>query len=91
MWCGLVVMASAGSAFVTHYFSRSHYLALGNDYGSIDARVAVIREIDAALPKTKSCTESEYKEWKEIVFVKSAAVYVKPSTDDAAVLMCRAR
>jgi hypothetical protein len=89
MWCGLVVTASVVSAFATHHFSRSHYLQLGKDNGSIDARVAVIREIDANLPRARVCSDSEYKDWKEIVSVKSGAVYVKP-TSATSVLICRA-
>jgi hypothetical protein len=90
IWLGSIVLASVGTALVTHYVSRSHYLERGASNGNIHARVAVIQAIDAVLPNASACTESEYRDWKEIVAVKSWAVYVKP-VDDKTVLICRAR
>ena len=87
--CGSVVMSSVVSAFAVHHFSKSHYLQLGKDNGSIDARAAVIQQIDAALPGVAVCSDSEYKDWKKIVSVKSGAVYVKPISDTS-VSICRA-
>ena len=87
MWLSLLVMTGVVSALATHHVSQSHYLQLGKNSGSIDARVAVIRKIDAVLPRARTCSESEYKDWKEIVSVKSGAVYVKPISD-ATVMIC---
>lgn len=90
VWGGLVLASSVVSALVAHQLSRAHYLQLGMSYGSIDARVAVLREIEAALPGIRLCAESEYKDWKEIVVVKSGAIYVSP-VDGTTVLVCIAR
>jgi activator of 2-hydroxyglutaryl-CoA dehydratase len=88
-WMMVCAMASVVSAMMAHHFSRSHYLLLGIDRGSIDARAAVMQQIDAALPGLAACSESDYKNWKEIVSVKSGAVYVK-QTIDTSVSICRA-
>lgn len=88
-WSASVASASLLSALVMHYFSKEHYLQLGRDQGAIDARIAVVREVDAALPKVRTCSADDYREAREIVSVKSWAVLVKP-VDASAVTVCRA-
>jgi hypothetical protein len=89
-WAISLAVAAGVSAFTAHHFSSSHYFDLGMSRGNIDARIAVIREIDALLPNARLCSESDYKEWKEIVSVKSWAVYGNPIDTDS-VSVCRAR
>ncbi len=91
IWCGLIVAASAASAVAVHQVSKSHYFELGKSYGSVGARVAALREIDAVLPNVRICSEGEHGGgWKEVLSVKAEAMYIKP-IDDTSVLICRAR
>lgn len=91
IWCGLIVACSALSAVTAYYFSKSHYFELGKNYGGIDARVDLLRNIDAALPHVRVCAEGEYGGgWKEVLSVKADAMYIKP-IDDTSVSICRAR
>ncbi len=91
IWCGLIVVFSALSAITVHHLSKSHYFELGKNYGSIGARVDLLRDFDAALPRVRVCAEGENGGgWKEVLSVKSDAMYVKP-IDDTSVSICRAR
>jgi hypothetical protein len=91
IWCGLIVAFSAPSAMATHHVSKSHYFELGKNYGSIDARVDVLRDFDVALPRVRVCAEGEHGGgWKEVLSVKADAMYIKP-IDDTSVSICRAR
>jgi hypothetical protein len=90
MLLALTVVTATVTAVVTNYLCERHYLELGRNDGSIDARAAVILKMDALLPGARTCSESEYKEWKEIVAVKSGAIYVSP-VDGTTVLVCIAR
>ena len=89
IWSSSVIAAGLISAFATHHVSKEHYLRLGKDLGSIDARIAVVREVDAALPKVRACSDGDYRSAKEIVSVKSWAVFVKP-IDESSLAVCRA-
>lgn len=89
IWCILLAVTSLLSALVAHYFSKEHYLQLGRDQGSIDARIAVIREVDAVLPEARTCSADDYKSSREIVAVKSWSVFVKP-IEPSSVMVCRA-
>jgi hypothetical protein len=89
IWPASVVVASLISALAAHHFSKEHYLQLGKDLGSIDARIAMVKEIDAALPSVRTCTDGDYRSAKEVVSVKSWAVFVKP-IDGSSVAVCRA-
>jgi hypothetical protein len=91
IWCGLIVACSALSGMTVHYVSKSNYFDLGKNYGSISARVNLLRNIDAALPRVRICAEGEHGNgWREVLSVKADAMYIKP-IDDTSVLICRAR
>lgn len=91
IWCGLIVACSALSGMAVHYVSKSHYFELGKNYGSIGARVDLLRDFDAALPRARVCAEGEHGGgWKEVLSVKADAMYIKP-IDSTSVLICRAR
>jgi hypothetical protein len=91
IWCGVIVACSTLSAVLTYQFTKSHYFELGKDHGSIDARVDVLRDFDAVLPKVRMCPEGEHGDgWEEVLSVKADAMYIKP-IDDTSISICRAR
>ncbi len=91
IWCGLIFACSTFSAVTVYYVSKSHYFELGNNYGSIGARVDLLRKIDAVLPRVRVCAEGvQGGGWEEVLSVKADAMYIKP-IDDTSVFICRAR
>ena len=91
IWCSLIVACSGLSVVTSYYVSKSHYFELGKNYGGIGARVDLLRNIDAALPRVRVCAEGEHGGgWIEVLSVKADAMYIKP-IDDTSVSICRAR
>ncbi len=92
IWCGLIVASCALSGMTVHYVSKSYYYDFGKSHGSIDARADALKNIYAALPRIRVCTERERERgsgWKEVFSVKAEAIYIK-QINDTSVLICRA-
>jgi hypothetical protein len=91
IWCGLILASSTLCGSIVHYVSKTHYVELGKNYGSIDERINLLREIDSTLPNVHFCPDGkDGGGWKKILSVKADAVYIK-SISDTSVVICRAR
>jgi hypothetical protein len=77
------------SAYTAYVFTKDNYMDVGKNYGDIDAKIEVFKEIKKQLPALKTCSSDQMKTWKLLVSAKTLAVFTTP-VGDSSLAFCSA-
>jgi hypothetical protein len=74
------------SAYISYFFTKANYLAVGKNYGQIEASYDVFRAIKSQIPKLERCTTDQMKSWKVLIEAKTMVVHGTPAGDSVLTL-----